>query len=162
MLANEVKRTKVEAREALIQRRAAAQARATRDIEVLNAAAEVRQHQAALDALERILIRGRVVMLETLHQVLLPHVWLTDEQGVILGHILTVESADLNRAVESGGINVLALPGALLQRWSDLDVQATWSVAYRQALLAIAEEADERMRALCSEALLSRSLDSPE
>jgi hypothetical protein len=146
----------------LIQRRATAQAKANKAIEVLDAAAEVRQHQAAVDALERMLIRGRALMLETLHQVLLPHVWLTDEQGWILGHILAVEPVDLQRAVESGGIVVLSLPAVLQQRWSDLDVQATWTVAYGHALRAIADHADERMRALCSEALLHRRLDSVE
>lgn len=162
MPANEIKRTKAEARAALIQRRALAQAKASRDIEVLSAAAEVRQHQAALDALERMLIRGRAVMLETLHQVLLPHVWLTDAQGWILGHILAVESIDLQRAVESGGVVVLALPAALQQRWSDLDVLATWTVAYGHALRTIADQADARMRALCSEAALRKTLDSPK
>jgi hypothetical protein len=156
--ASEIKRTKAEAREALIQRRAAAQAKANRAIEVLDAAAEVRQHQAALDALERMLIRGRALMLETLHQVLLPHVWLTDEQGWILGHILAVEPVDLQRAVESGGVTVLALPAVLQERWNDLDVQATWTVDYGRALRAIADQADARMRALCSEALLKTGL----
>jgi hypothetical protein len=101
-------------------------------------------------------------MLETLHQVLLPHVWLTDEQGWILGHILTAESVDLQRAVESGGVVVLSLPAVLQERWNDLDVQATWTVDYGRALRAVADQADARMRALCSEALLHRSLDSLE
>ena len=158
MPASEIKRTKAEAREALIQRRATAQAKANRDIEVLSAAAEVRQHQAALDALERMLIRGRAVMLETLHQVLLPHVWVTDEQGWILGHILAAEPDDLQRAIRSGGITVLALPAALQERWKDLDVQATWTVEYGRALRAVADHADERMRAICSEALLKVGL----
>jgi Tfp pilus assembly protein PilN len=160
--ANEIKRTKAEAREALLRRRAVAQAKANQDIEVLNAAAEIRQHQASLDALERMLIRGRAVMLETLQQVLLPHVWLTDEQGWILGHLLAVEPVDLHRAVESGGIAVLALPAALQERWSDLDAQATWTVEYGRALRVIADQADGRMRALCSEALLRETLQSPQ
>ncbi|APG04815.1 hypothetical protein BJI69_13540 [Luteibacter rhizovicinus DSM 16549] len=162
MPANEIKRTKAEARAALIQRRAAAQAKANRDIDLLNAAADVRQHQAALDALERMLLRGGAVMLETLHQVLLPHVWLTDEQGWIVGHILAAEPDDLKRAVESGGIAVLALPAALQERWCDLDAQATWTVEYGRALRAISDQADARMRALCSEALLRGSLDLPD
>lgn len=158
MPASEIKRTKVEAREALIRRRAAAQAKANRAIEVLSAAAEIRQHQAALGALERMLIRGSALMLETLHQVLLPHVWLTNEQGWILGHILTAEPVDLQRAVESGGVVVLALPAALQERWSDLNVQATWTEEYGRALRAIGDQADARMRALCSEALLKTGL----
>lgn len=158
MAVNEVKRTKAEAKEALIQRRADAQARADNAMAVLRAAADTRHHQAALAALDRMVLFGRMLKLEDLTELVAPQVWIVDGDGRIVGHVLTVDATDLDALAGAHTVVLAPLGDALQLRWLTTDAQATWGGLYAQALRRVADQAHAHADAIRSAARLERTL----
>jgi len=158
----EARRTPKEARDILAQRRAAAHARATDAIDVLRTAADRHRHQAALDALNRILLTGRTFRFDILAQILEPQPWVVNEHGQVLGHVLTVDAAVLDHAADCELFEVMTLPDVLVERqWLDIEARMEWGRAYAAALRAIAETADGATQAAWAENDLRRRLAEP-
>ena len=144
----EAKRTPREARDILAQRRAAAEARASHTIDVLRTVADRQRHQAALDALDRILLRGRMFRFDQLAEILESQPWVVNEHGQVLGHVLTVDAAAFDHAADGELFLVMTLPDVLVERqWVDMEQRMEWGRAYAGALRAIAETADAATKA---------------
>jgi hypothetical protein len=153
----EAKRTKAEAKEALARRRAEIAARDAEMLDALNARASAHRHQMAMDALDRIIIVGRAFRLDTLLHILQPQVWVLDEGGRLMGHVLTVDARALDGAAD---ISVLPLVEALDEQWGDVEQRAGWGRAYADALRAIADVVDDHTRAFEAAVALRRTLDN--
>lgn len=152
-------RTAKEAAHTLAQRRAAADARASRAIDVLRNVADSRRHQAALDALQRMLLRGHVIRFDTIPHIMEPQPWVTDEQGRLVGHVLTVDAATLARAIDADRLDAMPLPDALERPWADVEARVAWGELYAASLCALADLAEGASRAVQEAAALRRSLD---
>lgn len=157
----EGKRTAKEAARTLAERRAAADARASRDIGILRTIADSRRHQAAVDALERLIVRGRIIRFDTLAQMLEPQPWVLDADGRVVGHLLTVDAAALDQAMETDRLDAMPLPEALELSWADIDARTAWGELYAASLRALADHADGATRA-AEEAEALRRLLKPE
>ena len=152
-------RTAKEAAHTLAERRAAADARASRAIDVLRNVADSRRHQAALDALQRMLLRGSVIRLDNARQILEPQPWVTDDQGRLVGHVLTVDGATLVLAIDAGLLDAMPLPDALERPWTDVEARVVWGELYAASLRALADLAERATLAAQEAAALRRSLD---
>lgn len=141
------KRTPQQAKEALARRRAEADARAKAAIEALRTAADLRRHQAATEALEGLLTRATGLRFDTLADLLAPHPWVMDEDGAILGHLLTVDEAIFLAAVEDGRLDGLTLEEAFGQLWADMDQRAVWTALYAELLRGQADLAERQLEA---------------
>ncbi|WPU57030.1 hypothetical protein SQW19_05410 [Stenotrophomonas acidaminiphila] len=141
------KRTPQEAKEALAQRRAKADARAKAVIEALRNAGDLRRHQAAADALEGLLARATGLRFGTLADLLAPQPWALDEDGNILGHLLTVEDVVYLAAVADDRVDGLTLGEAFSLPWVNLDEREVWTRVYADALRALADEAEGQLEA---------------
>lgn len=141
------KRTPQQAKEALARRRAEADARAKAAIEALRTAADLRRHQAATEALEGILARATGLRFDTLTDLLAPQPWAVDEDGAILGHLLSVEEEVFLAAIEDNRVDGLTLGEAFGLPWVDIDERAAWTRVYADALRAMADEAEGQLEA---------------
>ena len=153
------KRTPQEAKEALAQRRAKADARAKAVIEALRNAGDLRRHQAASDALEGLLARATGLRFGTLADLLAPQPWALDEDGAILGHLLTVEEAVYLLVVERDQLDGFTLDEAFGLPWVDLDERAVWTQVYTDALRALADQAEGQLEAQRRREALQRVAD---
>lgn len=105
----------------------------------------MKRHEAALSALARIMIRGRAFVLDTIAALgLLDHVWVCDDDGLLIGHVLTVPDDVLADAAGTDRLDVLTLDQAMRSTWADAAARKTWRAAYIDALRALAHE-QERM-----------------
>lgn len=141
------KRTPQQAKEALARRRAEADARAKAAIEALRTAADLRRHQAATEALEGLLTRATGLRFDTLADLLAPQPWALDEDGAILGHLLTVNDAVFLAAVADGRLDGLTLEEAFGQLWADMDQRAVWTTLYAELLRGQADLAERQFEA---------------
>lgn len=141
------KRTPQEAKEALAQRRAQADARAKAAIEALRNAGDLRRHQAAADALEGLLARATGLRFGTLADFLAPQPWALDEDGNILGHLLTVKDDVFAVAVGNDRLDGLTLEAAFGLLWADLEERAAWTQVYADALRLFAGQAEGQLDA---------------
>lgn len=141
------KRTPQEVKEALAQRRAKADARAKAVIEALRHAGDLRRHQATAEALEGLLARATGLGFGTLTDLLAPQPWALDEDGNILGHLLTVEDVVYLAAVADERVDGLTLGEAFGLPWADLDEREAWTRVYADALRALADEAEGQLEA---------------
>lgn len=146
-LAIEQKRTPKEARDALAKRRAEADARARAVIEALRTSADLRRHQATAAALEGLLTRATGLRFETLADLLAPQPWALDEDGAVLGHLLTVGEDVFLAAVADERVDGLTLGQAFGLPWADLDEREAWTRVYADALRALADEAEGQLEA---------------
>lgn len=158
----EGKRTAKEAARTLAERRAAADARASRDIGILRTIADSRRHQAAVDALERLIVRGRLIRFDTLAQLLEPQPWVLDADGRVVGHLLTVDAAALDRVMEADGLDAMPLPDALEKPWADIEARISWGELYAASLRALADHADGATKAAREAEALERLLGKSE
>lgn len=141
------KRTPQEAKEALAQRRAKADARAKAVIEALRHAGDLRRHQATAEALEGLLARATGLGFGTLTDLLAPQPWVLDENDNILGHLLTVDDVVYLAAVADERVDGLTLGEAFGLPWADLDEREAWTRVYADALRALADEAEGQLEA---------------
>ncbi len=141
------KRTPQEAKAALAQRRAEADARARAVIEALRHAGDLRRHQAAADALEGILTRGTGLRFDTLADLLSPQPWAIDADGAVLGHLLTMQDDVYLAAIAEGRVDGLTLGEAFGLLWSDLDERAEWTRVYVETLRTLADDAEGQLEA---------------
>lgn len=155
------KRTPSQAKQDLERRRAASAARRAEERDILSTAVEARRTRDMLDALERILLRGPVIRLDTLADLLLPQPWVLDDEGRIAGHVLTVDDEVLLQAGDQDTFEVLALPDALTQPWAHLEERVLWGQAYAEALRALADQAEGATRAAQDADALRRLLSHP-
>lgn len=146
-MATAPKRTPQQAKAALSQRRAEADARAKAVIEALRAAGDLRRHQAAADALEGLLTRATGLRFDTLADLLAPQPWVLDADGAVLGHLLTVNDDVFLSAVDDGRLDGLTLGEAFDLPWVDLDDRAAWTRVYADALRGLADEAEGQLEA---------------
>lgn len=158
----EVRRTPREAVHTLAQRRAAADARANQAIDILRITANSRRHQAAIDVLQRILLRGRLMRFDTLAQILEPQPWITDIHGHLVDHVLMVDEITLDHASDAELFAIMTLPDALEKAWVDVEQRTKWSELYAATLRALANRSDDATRAACEASALSQLLDKPE
>lgn len=141
------KRTPQEAKRALAKRRAEADARAKAAIEALRTAEDLRRHQATADALEGILARATGLRFDTLADLLAPQPWALDEDGAILGHLLSVEEEVFLAAIEDNRVDGLTLGEAFGLPWVDIDERAAWTRLYADGLRDAAEQAEGQLEA---------------
>lgn len=145
-----IKRT----RDDLIERRAAAAQRAREQIDILRTASALRRQEAAVEALDQLLGRGRLVF-GTLADLSTPQVWVTNRQGAVLGHLLTVDAAAYGLALDADAYEVWSLAEVMAQPWEDLDAQATWVAIYAAVLDDERHAAEKRLeKALWQRGLL--------
>lgn len=162
MKAIESKRTAKEAAATLTQRRAAAAERASRAIDVLRTIADSRRHQAAVDALERMILRGRHLGFASIAEILEPQPWVFDAEGRLVGHVLTVDATTLELAIDADWLDAMPLPEALELTWADTGPRVAWGDLYAASLRALADHADGATRATQQADALRRLLDEPK
>lgn len=155
----EGKRTAKEAAELLAYRRAAADARASHAIDVLRTIADSRRHRAAVEALERMILRGRIIRFDAIARMLEPQPWVCDAEGRVVGHVLTADAITLDQAVDAGWLDAVPLPEALEMAWADIDARVAWGELYSASLRALADHADGATRAVGEAEALRRLLD---
>jgi len=143
----EAKRTPQEAKEALARRRAEANTRARAAIEALRTATDLHRHQATANALEGMLVRATGLRFDTLADLLAPQPWALDEDGAILGHLLTVDEAVFLAAIEDGRVDGLTFGEAFGVLWTDIDQRAAWTRVYVEGLRRAADEAEGQLEA---------------
>lgn len=131
----------------MAKRRAEADARALAAIEALRTAADLRRHQAAGDALESLLLRATGLRFDTLADLLAPQPWALDEDGAVLGHLLTVGKDVFLTAIESGQVDGMTLEDAFGRQWADIDERAAWTRVYAHGLRGAADKAEGRLEA---------------
>jgi hypothetical protein len=153
------KRTAKEAAATLAQRRAAASERASRAIDVLRTIADSRRHQAAVDALERMILRGRNLGFGSIAEMLEPQPWVFDPVGRVIGHALVADAAVLNQAIDADRLDAMPLPEALELSWADIDARTAWGELYAASLRALADHADGATRAAEDAEALRRLLE---
>lgn len=83
----------------------------------------------------------------TLTDLLAPQPWALDEDGNILGHLLTVEDVVYLAAVADERVDGLTLGEAFGLPWADLDEREAWTRVYADALRALADEAEGQLEA---------------
>lgn len=83
----------------------------------------------------------------TLADLLAPQPWALDEDGNILGHLLTVEDVVYLAAVADDRVDGLTLGEAFGLPWVNLDEREAWTRVYADALRAMAEEAEGQLEA---------------
>lgn len=130
----------------LAERRTAAAQRAREQIDILRTAAALRRQEAAVEAFEQLLVRGRLVF-ATLADLLMPQVWVTDGQGAVVDHVLMVDEGTYALALNADGYEVWSLADALTQPWADLDAQAGWVAIYVELLEGERDAAQKRLEA---------------
>ena len=92
----------------------------------------------------------------SLADLLAPHPWLVDDEGRLLGHVLTVD----DRAFEKhDGLWGGSLAEALEQPWADAHAQAAWARAYARVLRTLADDAVDRAEAAQRREALRRAVD---
>lgn len=155
----EGKRTPKEAAHTLAQRRAAANARASHAIDLLRAVADSRRHQAAVEALERMILRGRIIRFDSLTRMLEPQPWVFDAAGRVVGHVLAVDAIVLEQAIDAGWLDAVPLPEALELPWADIGTRVTWGELFSASLRALADHTDGATRATVEAEALWRLLD---
>lgn len=133
-------------RDDLAERRAAAAQRAREQIDILRTASALRRQEAATEALEQLLLRGRLVF-DTLADLAIPQPWALDADGAVLGHLLTIEDSVYLAAIDDSRVDGLTLEEAFGLPWADLDERAAWTGVYADALRALADEAEGRLEA---------------
>lgn len=94
------------------------------------------------------MIRGRSFVLGTFADLATAHPWAVDADGVVVGHVLTINDGDLATAAGGDLFDVLTLPDALDRPWRDAHARHAWAAAYAAALRVIADEADAVDRAV--------------
>jgi len=129
----------------LAERRAAAEKRAKAQIEVLTAEIFLRRCRATAEALEQLQLRTPLSF-STLADLMSPQPWAITE-GVVLGHLLTMEESDYRAAIEDYAFDAASLDEALRLEWADADEFAVWAEIYTETLREIAEEAGRRLLA---------------
>ena len=133
-------------RDDLVERRAVAAQRAREQIDILRTASALRRQEAAVEALEQLLARGRLFF-ATLADAFMPQVWVTDGQGAVLDHLLMVNDATYALALDADEYVVWSLAEALAQPWADLDAQAGWVAIYVELLEGERDAAQKRLEA---------------
>lgn len=162
MKAIEGKRTAKEAADTLAQRRAAASERASRAIDVLRTIADSRRHQAAVDALERMILRGRHLGFGSIAEILEPQPWVFDVEGRLVGHVLAVDATVLDQAIDADWLDAMPLSEALEMSWADIDARIVWGELYAASLRALADHAEGATRAARAAEALRRFLGEPK
>lgn len=109
---------------------------------------------------QRMLLTGRFIRFETLESLLEPHPWVTDEQGRLVGHMLTVDGAALDNAIDGDLLEAFSVPDALSRPWSDVDTRVSWGDLYAASLRALADRAEGATRAAEHAWGLRRTLDT--
>ena len=99
------------------------------------------------DALEALLMRGTGLRFATLADLLAPQPWALNDNGEVLGHLLTVEDAVYLAAVEGEHVDALTLEEVFGLPWACLDERAAWTRLYADALRAMAEKAEAQLEA---------------
>lgn len=130
----------------LAERRAAAEKRAKAQIEVLKAEIFLRRCRATAEALEQLQLRTPLAF-STLVDLMAPQPWAIAD-GVVLGHLLTMEESAYRAAIEDDAFDAVSLDEALRLDWADADEFAVWAEIYTETLREIAEEGGRRLLAL--------------
>lgn len=128
----------------LAARRAAAEKRARAEIEVLRARVFIRQCADTIEALERLQMRTPLGF-TTLADLLAPQPWAIDN-GVVLGHLLTMEEGAYQAAINADAYDAVSLDDALKMAWADSDELDAWTAIYTEALRSLADQAEGNAR----------------
>lgn len=128
----------------LASRRAAAEKRARAQIEVLHAEVFLRQCKDTSEALERLQMRAPLSF-TTLADLLAPQPWAIDN-GVVLGHLLTMEEGAYQTAINADAFDAVSLDDALKMAWADSDELDAWTAVYIEALRSLADQAEGNAR----------------
>ena len=106
----------------------------------------LRRCRDTADALERLQMRTPLTF-ATLTDLMAPQPWAI-ANGVVLGHLLAMEEGAYREAIESDAFDAVSLDEALRMDWADADEYAAWESIYTEALRAIADQAEQRGKAL--------------
>lgn len=84
------------------------------------------------------------------------HDWITDEEGMVLGHVLTVPDSVLDSHWE--GVTTLSLFDALRVPWTDDEARAEFVAAYLEVLASDRAEVEQIHRAFSERNALRRAV----
>lgn len=128
----------------LAERRAAAEKRAKAQIAVLHAETLLRRCRDTADALERLQMRMPLTF-ATLADLAAAQPWAIRE-GVVLGHLLTMEDGPYRAAMEADAFDAATLGQALRMAWAEPDEYQAWATVYIDVLRKLADEAEAEAR----------------
>jgi len=111
--------------------------------------------------LQRILVSGKRFLFNTLADLIMPQPWAVDANGVLLGHLLTVDDVVFDQVADECLVETLAMPEAFSRTWADLEQRSAWVETYAEALRALANREEQRDRAVRQEDELIRTLSKP-
>lgn len=129
----------------LAQRKAAAEARAKAQIDVLMAEMVLRRCRETADALERLQMRASLGFY-ALADVLAPQPWAM-ANGMVLGHLLTMPEEAYQAAISADHFDVASLDAAMEMDWSDASEYEVWAQVYADVLGSLADMAVQRAQA---------------
>lgn len=126
----------------LAQRKAAAEARARAQIDVLIAEMVIRRCRDTADALERLQMRSAPLGFSTLADLMAPQPWAVNN-GVVLGHLLTMEEGAYQTALAADAFDTASLDEAMRMAWADADEYQAWAMIYAEVLRSLANQAEQ-------------------
>lgn len=124
----------------------------------MRASAAKTRHEAAAAALQRVLLRGTRFVFDRLADLLQPQPWAVDDDGRVLGHVLTVDDAAFERAASACALDVLTISEALDRTWADREQRTLWVGAYVRTLRALADHEAMKDLAYCQHDSFVRDL----
>jgi len=126
----------------LAQRRTAAEQRAKAQIQVLMSEMILRRCRDTAEALERLQMRMPLGF-STLADLMAPQPWAIRD-GLVLGHLLTMEEGTYTEAMEADAFDAASLDEVLRMEWAIADEYQAWATTYADTLRKLADEADAR------------------
>lgn len=130
----------------LAKRRAAAEQRARAQIEVLKAEMTLRQCRDTADALQRLQMRMPLGF-STLADLMALQPW-SIANGVVLGHLLTMEEGAYQTALDADNFDTRSLEEAMSMPWADKGELAAWTSVYTETLRELADRAEDVLRSV--------------
>lgn len=125
----------------LAARRVATEKRARAQIDVLKAEIFLRRCRDTADALERLQMHAPLGFF-TLADLTAPQPWAI-ANGVVLGHLLTMEEGAYLAAMNADAFDALSLDDVMRMEWSDAGEYAAWAAIYVEVLRAQADLAEQ-------------------
>ena len=129
----------------LAQRKVAAEARAKAQIEVLMAEIVIRRCRDTAEALERLQMRSAPLGFFTLSDLMAPQPWAILD-GVVLGHLLTMEEGAYLAAINADAFDAPSLDEVMRMAWCNASEFEAWAGIYTKVLQALAEQTENDAR----------------
>jgi hypothetical protein len=96
------------------------------------------RHRHTAEVLERLIVSGKRFLFNTAAEIMMPQPWAVDADGLVLGHLLTVDDAVFDKVAVECLVDILPMPEAFDRIWADLNQRTAWVETYAEALRALA------------------------